>query len=132
MEERQLLYNAIQTKDGTILHSKHQHDFIYYLDKSGEKYILDGGNSYRRIMGPKDLKDLAVYDDGTHETRRKYLHWGRNFDKDMNRLKETEWVPIKDLETDHIENILEGGYSDHNTILHETLEQELVNRKNKK
>jgi hypothetical protein len=36
--------------------------------------------------------------------------WGRNFDKDMNQLPKTEWILIKDMSTEHIKNILDGGW----------------------
>ena len=32
--------------------------------------------------------------------------WGRNYDKDMNRLSQTEFVLLKDLTTDHIKAII--------------------------
>lgn len=41
---------------------------------------------------------------------REYLLWGKNYDKDMNRLPETQYALIKDLETDHIKSILDGGW----------------------
>lgn len=35
------------------------------------------------------------------------LHfWGRNYDKDMNQLPRTEFIPLKDLTTDHIKAII--------------------------
>ena len=37
--------------------------------------------------------------------------WGVNYTKDMVKLPETEWRLIKDLETSHIEAILDGGYT---------------------
>ena len=42
---------------------------------------------------------------------REYLLWGQNYDKDMNLLPKTLYKPIKDLSTDHIQAILEGGYA---------------------
>ena len=36
--------------------------------------------------------------------------WGVNYTKDMERLPQTEWRLIKDLDTDHIEAILDGEY----------------------
>lgn len=36
---------------------------------------------------------------------RDVMLWGKNYDKDMNRLPETKWILIKDLETDHIKSI---------------------------
>lgn len=42
---------------------------------------------------------------------REYLLWGQNYDKNMNLLPSTIYKPIKDLETDHIQAILDGGYT---------------------
>ena len=36
--------------------------------------------------------------------------WGRNFDKNMNRLPKTEWQPISNLTTDHLHAIIDGGF----------------------
>jgi len=49
------------------------------------------------------LQDLGVQ-------TREFLLWGQNFDKDMNRLPETIYKPVKDLSTDHIKAILDGGW----------------------
>jgi hypothetical protein len=37
---------------------------------------------------------------------RDVLLWGQNFDKDMNRLPETNWIKIKDMSTDHIRAVI--------------------------
>lgn len=42
---------------------------------------------------------------------RECLLWGNNFDKDMNRLPKTIWKPIKDMNTDHIQNILDNEWT---------------------
>lgn len=111
MINRKILRNAIQTPDGTILHSKHVHDYVDYRDKNGESYIVDGGNEYiRRSVNDEPYIDLTVLDDGLHESRREILNWGRNYDKYMNQLSKTEYIPIKDLDTDHIYKILELKY----------------------
>jgi len=104
-----LIANRWQTPDGTILWSKHTHDMVCHRDKNGELYFTDGGNEYVRrslnLLAP--MKNLCVYTNGTFELEREWVLWGRNYDKDMNRLKETQWIPIKDLDTDHIYKILE-------------------------
>lgn len=41
--EKFIVYSAIKTPDGTILESKHVHDYQSYLDANGETYLLDGG-----------------------------------------------------------------------------------------
>lgn len=126
----QLLYNAIQTPDGTILHSKHRHDFVCHIDANGKKYCIDGGLDYRRIVGDtNDIKDMCVYDDGKWETRRKYLCWERKYDENMNQLPETEWIPIKDLKTSHIKNILKN-VKEIPSIYLTTFKQELIHRTN--
>jgi hypothetical protein len=42
---------------------------------------------------------------------REFLMWGNNYDKDMNRLPETKWLLLKDMNTDHIEAILDGDWA---------------------
>lgn len=41
---------------------------------------------------------------------RDYMLWGSNYDADMNRLPETIYKPICNLDTDHIKAILDGGW----------------------
>lgn len=106
-----VLYNAIKTPDGTILESHSTHDFVQYTDKNGNYYAVDGGKSYlKRMYDVSDYKELGVVDNGRHATRRKYLKWGSNYDKNMNRLPETIWKPIKDLSATHIKNIIKKLY----------------------
>ena len=33
----------MRTPDGTILESKHRHDYVTHLDANGNEYMLDGG-----------------------------------------------------------------------------------------
>ena len=103
---RKLIQNKWQTPDGTILISKHRHDYVEYTDKNGDYYMIDGGNDYvRKSVNKKEMKDLCIYSNGSFETDR-FLLWGVNYDKNMKRLPKTEFVPIKDLNTDHIWAIL--------------------------
>jgi hypothetical protein len=126
-----ILKNAIQTPDGTILQSYHIHDFKSHIDTvTNHVYSVDGGTQYLRRGGPPGYKELFVHDDGNHETRRNNLHWGKNYDKNNNRLPETEWVLIKDLDTDHIKAILEL-YAERESIFMDIMRDELNYRKNK-
>ena len=123
-----LIANRWQTPDGTILWSKHRHDFVAHRDTiTGEVMFTDGGTNYIRASGI-GLKDVCVYSDGTFELEREWVLWGRNYDKDMNRLEETEWIPIKDLDTDHIYKILELNIPDSYRRL---MEEEIIHRENK-
>lgn len=62
---KKLLANRWKTPDGTILWSKHTHDFILYTDKNGKQYGVDGGNSYCRMIGN--------FEEKTRKTERKRL-----------------------------------------------------------
>lgn len=41
---------------------------------------------------------------------REFMFWGVNYTKDMIKIPETKWVLIKDLRTEHIKAILDGGF----------------------
>lgn len=105
---KRMLANRWQTPDGTILWSKHRHDYLEYKDKNGETYVLDGGNDYvRSSVNKEPMKNLCIHSDGTFELEREWVVWGRNYDKNMNKLPKTEWIPVKDLDEDHIFKVLE-------------------------
>jgi hypothetical protein len=125
----QLLLNAIKTPDGTVMISMYRHDYKVYTDKiSGEEYMVDGGLDYlRRNVNTVPYEELSVHDDGTHETRRKALHWGKNFDEDGNQLPETIFQPIKDMSSDHILAIL-NNIRNIAPLYKETFENELIYR----
>ena len=121
-----ILVNKIQTPDGTILESKHRHDYVSHTDANGEYYMVDGGKDYlKRSINIIPAIDLTIEDDGSHELRRQYLTWGSNYDKDMNRLPETIYNPIMNMTSDHIIAILEGGWVKNNPFYEELFKEEL-------
>ncbi|MGR5347268.1 hypothetical protein [Vibrio mediterranei] len=104
--EKNIIRNAIRTPDGTVLVSKHQHDFVTYTDSvSNEEYLVDGGTVYlRRSKNEVPFEDLTIYSDAEHVVIREYLEWGtygKNGDQPL-RFK-----ALKDLDTEHIEAIIE-------------------------
>jgi len=101
-ENRQMVYSAIKTPDGTIIESLHRHDYNTHTDKNGKFYMIDGGLAYIRCTVNGDEEFITVYDDEPFEKVRRYFHWGRNFDKDMNRLPKTEWVKLCEITDDHL------------------------------
>lgn len=111
-----ILKNACYCKHcDTEIISHHRHDFKKCnCEDEQESIWVDGGRDYERTMWGDlaDFEKKTVYDDGNHETRRNNMHWGVNFDKEMNRLPETKWVLIKDLDSSHILNILDLAYID--------------------
>jgi hypothetical protein len=40
---------------------------------------------------------------------KEYILWGNNYDKDMNRLEETKYLLVGEMNTGHIEAILDSG-----------------------
>lgn len=128
MESQRLLRNALQTPDGTIIESCNIHDFNCYTDKNGKMYCVDGGLEYsRRIGDVEDCKDLSIYDNGDHSLRIKYLKWGTNYDKDMNKLPNTIYQTIENMDTGHIQAILNGNYCK-SKYYSDIFKQELINR----
>lgn len=103
MDTPTLIANRIQTPDGTVLWSRHTHDFVSYKDKNGETYILDGGNDYiRTTVNNQPAKSLAVYSDAPYEIIRDFVLRG-TWTKDHNHV----WVALCNLSNDHLHNLLE-------------------------
>lgn len=55
-------------------------------------------------------------------------YWGQYYDKDMNELPEPIYKPIKELSTEHIEAILDGGFVRYNALYRQIMEDELEKR----
>lgn len=60
---QRILSNRMRTPDGTILESKHRHDYVTHLDANGNEYMLDGGLSYVRSSAYGDEEMLTVFDE---------------------------------------------------------------------
>ena len=58
---RKILSNRMRTPDGTVLESKHRHDYVAYLDANGKEYMLDGGLAYVRSSANGDEEMLTVF-----------------------------------------------------------------------
>ncbi len=124
VNEPRLVVNRWMAPDGTILHSKHRHDFITYYDAEGRYYMLDGGiEGYTRVSG--DLVSLCLYEDDEHSEIRKYFVWrtyGRYGDEPP------KWVVLKDMTTEHLENILGTQYHISGTVVEVVFRNELKYR----
>ena len=106
--ERQIVYNAMITPDGTLLESLHGHDYKTHTDKNGVFYMIDGGlQGYTRYSGDGQQKFIQIYADDDFELVRTHWHWGRNYDKDMNLLPRTEWVKLCEITDDHLEALID-------------------------
>ncbi len=99
----QLIRNAIQTPDGTILVSKYRHDYRSHNDANGKVYVVDGGLDYVRTTVHDDQISLALYDTEPHEIQAQYLTWGSfGIRGDQPRRD----IPIAEMETSHLEAVL--------------------------
>lgn len=104
--EIKVLSNKIQcTICNQIIESHTIHDFKF-CDCGAS--AIDGGHNYPRRIGAL-YKDLSVYynKDMPHKEIVNNLKWGVNYNKKGDLLKQTEWRLIKNMETSHIEKILE-------------------------
>lgn len=99
--------NYIENKDGTKLFSFYRHDYREYTDKEGNFMFIDGGVDYIRYSVDEENSWLteAEISDVIQDIREQYK-WGVNYDKNMNKLPETKYVLLKDLDTTHIFNII--------------------------
>ena len=119
-----LIYNAIRTPDGTILESCSVHDFVSHTDANGKFYAVDGGLEYLKRCGDMDYEELSLTLEDDFSKIRDTLQWGtRGKDGDQPLKK----VKIKDLDTEHILNILDLHYLGNKFKI--VLEKELEFRK---
>lgn len=100
-----IVANRWQTPDGTLLWSKHRHDYVSHTDAlTALTYAVDGGSDYTRLIGKsKDLIDLCVYNTNTIEEIREVFNWGsygKNGDECLH------YILLKDLTEEHINAIL--------------------------
>lgn len=99
--------NAIRTPDGTVITSRHRHDFQQYTDKNTKTYAVDGGLEYIKVMyeGIPDYEDLSVPIEGTpFEIQREVFSWGTY---GADGKQEKRYVLLKDLQDQHLQAILQ-------------------------
>lgn len=99
-----IVYNALRTPDGTVLESRHRHDYRTYTDANGKEYMVDGGLDYLRRSAQGDEFDLSVCLDDEHEAVRVALEWGT---RGPNGDQPFRMVKLCDMTDDHIQACLE-------------------------
>jgi len=104
MSESKVIYSAIKTPDGTVLQSRHRHDYQTYTDKNGKEYMIDGGLDYVRSSANGDEEYITITLKHPHEIVREYASWGTY---GINGDRPLEYVKLKDMTTDHIEAVLD-------------------------
>ena len=99
-----ILNNRMETPDGTILESKHRHDYVTHLDANGKEYMLDGGLDYVRSSANGDEEFLTICSDDPHEIIRVLVQWGPYGKRGDDPYKE---IKIADLDPYHLRAILD-------------------------
>lgn len=96
-----LICNKWRCKDGTILHSKHRHDYVIHTAVDGTYSFADGGTDYIRHSG--NMEPMLVYTSDPHELIRENFGWTSY---GVNGDESAKYNLLKDLTSDHINAIL--------------------------
>ena len=100
-----LISNALRTPDGTIIRSRHRHDYVTHTDANGNEYMIDGGLAYVRCSDWGDEEHLTVTLKDPHELVREECVWGTygpNGDQPLTYKK------LCDMSDAHINAVLEN------------------------
>lgn len=102
---KELLVSQIVTPDGTVLVSRHTHDYRHHTDKvTGEFYFVDGGNSYTRTsVNEVPAKNISLYSNHSHKLIREIYSWGTYGEHGEHDLA---YILLKDMTNNHIINVL--------------------------
>jgi hypothetical protein len=102
---KKLIHNSIRTPDGTILTSRHVHDYVTHLDKNDDTYSNDGGLYYlHRSVNKIPAEDLSLYTDSPFEKIREVLERGG---RGINSDEELKYVVLKDINNDWLQAIID-------------------------
>ena len=106
---REILSNRMRSPDGTMLESKHRHDYVTHMDANGKEYMLDGGLDYVRHSDHGDEEMLTLMSNDDHELLRLHLKWGTYGKQGDQPLS---YVAIFVMETEHLQACIAGlrGY----------------------
>jgi len=102
---RFIIANRIMTPDGTIIESKHTHDFVSHTDANGKTYSVDGGTDYlKRIGDIEDCFELSVFSDDSIFKIRNFFKWGTY---GINGDESLKYILLKDMDYNHIVTTLQ-------------------------
>ena len=107
MTDKNIIVNMIRTPDGTILQSRHRHDYVEYTDSNGCEYMVDGGTAYiRRGWTPDapEYEELSLYEGDDHELIRERFSWG-SYGKDG--TEPLHYIKLKDITDEHLDAIMD-------------------------
>ena len=116
-----IIRNALRTPDGTIIRSRHRHDYVTHTDANGKEYMVDGGLDYIRRSRNGDEEDMVVTTEDSFEVVRQTCDWGTY---GINGDQPLKYVTVAEMETDHIEAVLKN-VKFINSSIKTTMEHEL-------
>lgn len=127
MSNPQIIRNAIQTPDGTILESFHRNNYATHIDRiSGEEYMVDGGMDYlRRYINEVPAVELSVTTNDSFEVQREAFRWGTFGKGGKSNYKR---VKLAEMSNDHILAILETQWHIRGTYVEKLMKDELQYR----
>ena len=100
-----IVSNRIKTPDGTILVSRHCHDFVGHTDKiTGKFYAVDGGSDNLKRTGDNAYEELSVTTADHFELIRKMFEWG-SYGKDGRGA--LRWMTLCNMSDIHIKAIID-------------------------
>lgn len=104
--EKRLILNSIKTPDGTVLVSRHVHDYVTYTDKNGEQYMTDGGLDYlRRNITKEPYEELSVnFEDVPFEQAREIIVRGTH---GKDRKGKLEYVKLCDMSNEWLKELFQ-------------------------
>ena len=120
-----MICNALRTPDGTILQSRHRHDFKTYKDANGKEYMIDGGLDYVRASANGDEEMIVATLAEPHEQVREACDWGTY---GINGDQPLSYITLSNMTTDHIEAVLKN-VSSINPAIKIAMQNELEHRK---
>ena len=124
-EKPKILSSRMKTPDGTILESKHRHDYVTHTDANGKKYMLDGGCDYVRCSLNGDEEMLTVTSDDSHGLIREVVKWG-TYGKDGD--EPLRHVTIAGLNPYHLRAILDTQKWNMRPALYKVMQDEVKYR----
>ena len=124
-EKPKILSSRMRTPDGTILESKHRHDYVTHTDANGKEYMLDGGRDYVRCSANGDEEMLTVTSDDSHSLIREVVNWG-TYGKDGD--EPLRYVTIAGLNPYHLRAILDTHQKRMRPALYKVMQDEVKYR----
>lgn len=126
MIEPKVLVSGMICPDGTVLYSRHRHDYKEHVDAiTGEWMMIDGGVDYvKSSVNNIRAEYISLTTESPHMEIREHFGWGSYGKDGTEPLHE---ILLKDMEDSHIEAVLrtQSHISPHITKL---FEDELIFR----